>query len=67
VVRGEVFISIFDFEKLNKELEEKGEKPYLNPRNTAAGSLRQLDPGITATRPLNLLTYAIIAGNGNLP
>ena len=67
VVRGEVFISILDFEKLNKELEEKGEKPYLNPRNTAAGSLRQLDPGITATRPLNLLTYAIIAGNGNLP
>jgi len=67
VVRGEVFISINDFEELNKKLEEKGEKPYLNPRNTAAGSLRQLDPAITATRPLNLLTYAIITGDGNLP
>jgi DNA ligase (NAD+) len=41
-------------------LEESGEKTYLNPRNTAAGSLRQLDPALTATRPLTLLTYAIV-------
>ena len=44
VVRGEVFINIADFEALNRRLEEAGEKTYLNPRNTAAGSLRQLDP-----------------------
>lgn len=60
VVRGEVFIKTKDFEKLNEELTKKGEKTYQNPRNTAAGSLRQLDPGITRDRPLNLLTYAIV-------
>jgi NAD-dependent DNA ligase (contains BRCT domain type II) len=52
VFRGEVFISKADFEALNAKLEEKGEKSYLNPRNTAAGSLRQLDPAVTASRPL---------------
>lgn len=60
VVRGEVYIKKSDFEKLNKKLEESGEKTYQNPRNTAAGSLRQLDPTITSSRPLNLLTYAIV-------
>ena len=48
VVRGEVFIPVKEFDKLNKRLEENGEKTYLNPRNTAAGSLRQLDPAMTA-------------------
>lgn len=67
VVRGEVFINIDDFEQLNQRLEEAGEKTYLNPRNTAAGSLRQLDSAITASRPLNLLTYAIVAGEGDFP
>jgi DNA ligase (NAD+) len=67
VVRGEVFMNIADFEKLNQRLEEKGEKTYLNPRNTAAGSLRQLDPNLTATRPLRLLTYAIVASQGEIP
>ncbi len=67
VVRGEAFITIKEFEKLNKRLEEAGEATYQNPRNTAAGSLRQLDPGLTATRPLTILVYAIIAGDGNLP
>ena len=67
VVRGEVFISIKDFEALNQRLEESGEKTYLNPRNTASGSLRQLDPALTASRPLNLLTYAVVAGEGRLP
>ncbi len=61
VVRGEVFIPIKEFEKLNQKLEEAGEKTYLNPRNTAAGSLRQLDPSITASRPLTLLVYQIVA------
>jgi DNA ligase (NAD+) len=60
VVRGECYIKIADFEKLNEELARKGEKTYQNPRNTAAGSLRQLNPAITRDRPLNLLTYAIV-------
>lgn len=61
VVRGEAFIEIKAFERLNKRLEEQGERTYLNPRNTAAGSLRQLDPSLTASRPLTLLSYAIVA------
>jgi DNA ligase (NAD+) len=61
VVRGEIFIPVQEFEKLNRKLEEAGEKTYLNPRNTAAGSLRQLDPSITASRPLTLLVYQIVA------
>jgi DNA ligase (NAD+) len=61
VVRGEVFIPIKEFEELNRKLEQAGEKTYLNPRNTAAGSLRQLDPSITAARPLTLLVYQIVA------
>jgi DNA ligase (NAD+) len=64
VVRGEAFISKTDFEALNKRLEEAGERTYLNPRNTAAGSLRQLDTGITATRPIMLLTYNILDSSG---
>lgn len=64
VVRGEAFIPVKEFEKLNQRLEEAGEKTYLNPRNTAAGSLRQLDPGLTATRPLTLLVYQIIHSEG---
>jgi DNA ligase (NAD+) len=67
VVRGEAFITLKEFEKLNKRLEEAGESTYQNPRNTAAGSLRQLDPGLTATRPLTILVYAIVIGNGKLP
>ena len=67
VVRGEAFISIKDFEALNQRLLEAGEKTYLNPRNTAAGSLRQLDPSLTASRPLTLLVYAIVAADIDLP
>lgn len=67
VVRGEVFISIKDFEALNSRLESEGQKTYLNPRNTASGSLRQLDPALTASRPLNLLVYDIVAGEGKFP
>jgi DNA ligase (NAD+) len=64
VVRGEAFITVKEFEKLNKRLEEAGEKTYLNPRNTAAGSLRQLDPSITASRPLTLLVYQVVFSEG---
>lgn len=67
VVRGEVFINKTDFEKLNKILEEAGERVYQNPRNTAAGSLRQLDPTLTATRPLTLLCYAIVTCSEKVP
>lgn len=57
-VRGEVFISRAGFESLNQRNAELGEKAYVNPRNAAAGSLRQLDPAITATRPLEVYFYA---------
>jgi DNA ligase (NAD+) len=63
VVRGEVFIEKDDFEKLNIQLEEAGEKTYQNPRNTAAGSLRQLDARLTAERPLKVLCYSIISND----
>lgn len=58
-VRGEVFLPVADFERLNEALLADGKAPYANPRNTAAGSLRQKDPAVTATRPLALTTYAL--------
>ncbi|KXK13875.1 MAG: DNA ligase [Chloroflexi bacterium OLB14] len=64
VVRGEAFIPIKEFEALNKKLEEAGERTYQNPRNTAAGSLRQLDPELTASRPITLLVYQIVHAEG---
>jgi len=68
VVRGEAFIPLFDFDELNRKLEEAGEKTYLNPRNTAAGSLRQLDPKLTASRPITLLVYQIVhSESGSVP
>ena len=67
VVRGEVFMNCTDFEQLNKRLAEDGEKTYQNPRNTAAGSLRQLDSALTASRPLRLLCYAIVFNEGEIP
>lgn len=67
VVRGEVYITKEDFQRLNQELTARGERTYLNPRNTAAGSLRQLDPTITAQRPLRLVAYQILTGEGPLP
>jgi DNA ligase (NAD+) len=60
--RGEAYIPIADFEKLNKEIEREGKKPYANPRNLAAGSIRQLDPKITARRPLTILLYGVGEG-----
>lgn len=58
-IRGEVFMPISGFEKLNQLALEKGEKTFANPRNAAAGSLRQLDPYITRQRPLTFNAYSI--------
>jgi DNA ligase (NAD+) len=64
VVRGEAIMLIEDFEVLNRRQAEAGEKVFANPRNAAAGSLRQLDPQITASRPITLLCYAVIEADG---
>ena len=58
-VRGEVFIDKDQFQSLNREREEAGEQTYANPRNLAAGSLRQLDPAVTAQRPLRFFCYGV--------
>lgn len=58
-VRGEVFMPLAGFERLNKEAAARGEKAFVNPRNAAAGSLRQLDPRMTAARPLDMFIYGI--------
>jgi DNA ligase (NAD+) len=63
-VRGEVFMRHADFDKLNERIEQEGGRPFMNPRNAAAGSLRQLDPAITAQRPLRLLAYGIGYADG---
>ena len=64
VVRGEAFMPIKEFEKLNRKRAEEGLPTYLNPRNTAAGSLRMLDSAETASRALTLLVYQIIQSEG---
>ena len=58
-IRGEVYMERQPFQKLNRRRIEEGEEPFANPRNAAAGSLRQLDPKITARRPLNIFLYNI--------
>lgn len=59
-VRGEVYISRHDFDVINKGMRDRGDKAYANPRNLASGSLRQLDPAITALRKLKLFCYTAV-------
>lgn len=66
VVRGEVFISKKEFERINKEQKEKDLPVYANPRNIAAGSIRQLDPKITASRKLDSFAYELLTGFGQI-
>ena len=67
-VRGEVFMPLAGFKRFNEEAVARGEKSFVNPRNAAAGSLRQLDPRITAARPLDLFIYGLgIVEGGELP
>ncbi|TAN58400.1 NAD-dependent DNA ligase LigA [Patescibacteria group bacterium] len=63
-VRGEVFMSKTSFEKINKEQKKKNEEPFANPRNAAAGSIRQLDPKIAAGRKLDFCAYDIVTDIG---
>ncbi|MCP2848937.1 NAD-dependent DNA ligase LigA, partial [Salmonella enterica subsp. enterica serovar Typhimurium] len=58
-VRGEVYMRRDDFEALNAKQREKGEKTFINPRNTAAGAIRQLDPALVAQRPLSFYAYGL--------
>lgn len=58
-IRGEVYMKIKEFERLNKERQKRGEPLFANPRNAAAGSVRQLDSKITASRPLDIFCYAV--------
>ncbi len=67
VVRGEAFIPVAEFEAMNERQRQAGDRTFLNPRNAAAGALRQLDSSLTASRPIRFLAYAIVAGSGPLP
>ncbi len=66
-VRGEIFINRSDFDHLNRQREAAGDEPFANPRNAAAGSLRQLDPAVTASRPLDSFFYAVGEVEGEAP
>jgi DNA ligase (NAD+) len=63
-VRGEIYLPIADFKALNERRAAAGEPAFANPRNSAAGSIRQLDPGLAAERPLSIWTYGIGAAQG---
>lgn len=63
IVRGEIFMDIEGFKKLNKEREKKGEKLFANPRNSAAGTLKMQDPKIVSKRPLNIFIYTLLLNN----
>ncbi len=67
-VRGEVYMPKAGFEAMNAAARQRGDKVFVNPRNAAAGSLRQLDPRISATRPLEIFCYGVgLVEDGNLP
>lgn len=67
VVRGEVYIPIQDFTEFNTRREEEGQGVFANPRNMAAGSLRQMDPKVTAARPLSCFCYQVLHSQGYAP
>jgi len=67
VIRSEVYIPLQDFHALNQRLTEEGEEPFANPRNAAAGSLRQLDSRLTASRPLTMTCYDLKMPQGDKP
>jgi len=67
VVRGEVYMRLDDFQALNRRITERGDEAFANPRNAAAGSLRQLDSKITAERPLVITCYEIMGQSGQFP
>lgn len=64
-VRGEVFLPVAAFNELNERLTGEGKPPFANPRNSAAGSLRQKDPRVTATRPLSMLVHGLFVPGGS--
>jgi DNA ligase (NAD+) len=66
-VRGEIYLPLADFAKLNEQRAAAGEATFANPRNSAAGSIRQLDPALTASRPLSIWTYGLGATKGWQP
>ncbi|MCD6550228.1 NAD-dependent DNA ligase LigA [bacterium] len=65
-IRGEVYMTKKDFENFNKERKKKGEPTFSNPRNLAAGSIRQLDPKLAASRPLKFLAYDLVTDVGQI-
>ena len=67
VIRGEVYMRLDHFQALNRRLTERGEEALANPRNAAAGALRQLDSKITADRPFAVTCYEIMASSGSMP
>jgi DNA ligase (NAD+) len=67
VVRGEAYIPVADFEAMNERLSQAGERTFLNPRNAAAGALRQLDSSLTAARPIRFLAYAVVEAERGAP
>jgi DNA ligase (NAD+) len=66
-VRGEVYMPYIGFKRVNAEREKQGEPPFANPRNSAAGGLRQLDPALTRKRRLRMFVFAVEAVEGRLP
>lgn len=66
-IRGEIYFPFDHFERMNEERARAGDSLFANPRNAAAGSLRQLDPSITASRPLRFFGYSVAAADDSLP
>jgi DNA ligase (NAD+) len=66
-VRGEVYLPRASFERMNREREDAGDALFANPRNAAAGTMRNLDPGLVAKRGLGAFTYQLVAGGGHVP